>query len=280
MVMSHGDMETAVALYLSVNDQESASIHSAPSASGISSAVARQRVIFESSRNSKSQQSLVQQPDAKRARQEEIGRSSRQRPRPGVIAQLLAHPVYSLASQINADHFEALARRRAVSGRALHWHALLMSIHPPQRLAVVCRGHLSALLVQKLIRFRSERAVKRALKHAIAVLSRRHFVGLKDRAATCVSTLRGHSNSVRYSGFVNSVAFHPSAPYLATGSSDNTAKLWLLNADCSAATCVSTLQGHSRGHVSWGGSVNSVAFHPSALYLATGSNDDAVKLWR
>ena len=222
--MSQGDMETAVELYLSVNDQESAPIHSAPSASGVSSAVTRQRVIFdvifESSRNIKSQQSLVQQQSAKRARQEEIGRSSRLRPRPGVIAELLAHPVYSLASQINADHFEALARRRAVSGRALHWPALLTSIHPPQRLAVVCRGHLSTLLVHKLIRFRSQRAMKRALKHAIAVLSRRHFVGLKDRAATCVSTLRGHSD------FVRSVAFHPSAPYLATGSFDSTAKLW------------------------------------------------------
>ena len=200
----------------------------------------------------------------KRARKEEVEEEC---PRPGVIAQLLAHPVYSLASQINADHFEALARRRAVSGRALHWHALLMSIHPPQRLAVVCRGHFSALLVQKLIRFRRERAVKRALKHAIAVLSRRHFVGLKDRAATCVSTLQGHSSSV------NSVAFHASAPYLATGSHDNTAKLWLLNADCSAATCVSTLEGHSND-------VRSVAFHPSAPYLATGSDDMTVQLWR
>jgi hypothetical protein len=146
-----------------------------------------------------------------------------ERPRPGVIAELLAHPVYSLASQINTEHFEAVARRRAVSSRALHWPALLMSIYLPQWLAVVCRGRFSALLVQKLFRFRSDRAVKRALKHTMAVLSRRHFVGLKDRAATCVSTLQGHSGSV------SSVAFHPSAPYLATGSWDNTAKLWQLS---------------------------------------------------
>ncbi len=53
-------------------------------------------------------------------------------------------------------------------------------------------------------------------------------------AATCVFTLRGHSDLVR------SVAFHPSATYLPTGSSDGTAKSWLLNADCSAATCVFT----------------------------------------
>ena len=182
----------------------------------------------------------------------------------GFIAELLAHPVYSLASKINAEYFEAVARRRAVSTRALHWHALLVSIGVPQRLAVVCRGGLSALLVQRLICFGRERAVKRALKHATCVMSRRHFVGLKNRIPTCVSTL--------YSSNVTSVAFHPSAPYLATCSNDKTAKLWLLNADCSAATCVSTLQGHSH-------SVSSVAFHPSAPCLATGSWDKTAKLW-
>ena len=202
----------------------------------------------------------------KRARKEEAGRSSGQRPRPAFIAELLAHPVYLLASRINAQHFEAVARRRAVSTRALHWHSLLVSTCLPQRLAVVCRGRLCAQLVHKLIRSRSERAVKRALKHATAVVSRMHFVGLKNGAATCVSTLQLDSFCVC------SVAFHPSAPYLATGSWDKTAKLWLLNADCSAATCVSTLQGHSRD-------VYSVAFHPSAPYLATGSYDDTAKLW-
>ena len=164
------------------------------------------------------------------ARENDEGRSSRQRPRPGFIAklsaELLAHPVYSLASRINAEHFEAVARRRAVSTRALHWPVLLVSMYLPQRLGVVCRSHLCAQLVQKLIRFRSERAVKRALKHATVVVSRRRFVGLKDSALTCVSTLQGHGRGV------SSVAFHPSAPYLATGSYDGTAKLWLLNADC------------------------------------------------
>ena len=186
--------------------------------------------------------------ERKEAKEEDEVQEVAQRPCAGFIAELLAHPVYSLASKINAEYFEAVARRRAVSTRALHWHALLVSIGVPQRLAVVCRGGLSALLVQRLICFGSEHSVKRALKHATCVTSRRHFIGLKNQIPTCVSTLRGHN--------VYSVAFHPSAPYLATGSYD-IAKLWLLNADCSAATCVSTLQGHS-------GSVYSVAFHPSA----------------
>jgi WD40 repeat protein len=90
---------------------------------------------------------------------------------------------------------------------------------------------------------------------------------VQERALLYKDTLTGHSNDVR------SVAFHPSAPYLATGSDDRTAKLWRLSPDNLSATCVATLEGHTR-------SVYSVAFHPTALLLATGSLDNTVKLWR
>jgi WD40 repeat protein len=82
-----------------------------------------------------------------------------------------------------------------------------------------------------------------------------------------VATLAAHSI------YVTSVAFHPTLPLLATGSSDKTAKLWELAPDNSSATCVATLEGH-RG---W---VYSVVFHPTAPLLATGSDDGTVKLWR
>jgi WD40 repeat protein len=81
-----------------------------------------------------------------------------------------------------------------------------------------------------------------------------------------VATLAGHSD------FVYSVAFHPTAPLLATCSADKTAKLWRFSPDGSKATCVATLAGHSDF-------VYSVAFHPTAPLLATGSRDDTVKLW-
>jgi hypothetical protein len=80
------------------------------------------------------------------------------------------------------------------------------------------------------------------------------------------STLDGHSDSVY------SVAFHPTAPLLATGSDDNTAKLWRFSADGSEATCVATLEGHSS-------IVLSVAFHPTAPLLATSYEDGTAKLW-
>ncbi len=85
-----------------------------------------------------------------------------------------------------------------------------------------------------------------------------------NESPTCVATLQGHSSTIYY------VAFHPSAPLLATGSTDKSAKLWRLSADLSAATCVATLEGHC-------GEVLSVAFHPSAPLLETGSSDQSTK---
>ena len=86
----------------------------------------------------------------------------------------------------------------------------------------------------------------------------------------CLVTLVGSSTCV---------AFHPTAPILATGSDDMTVKsvkLWRLS-DNSALTCVATLDKSNEGH---DGQVYSVAFHPTAPILATGSSDGTAKLWR
>ena len=110
----------------------------------------------------------------------------------------------------------------------------------------------------------------------------------KKHPPALVATLEGHDSHV------TSVAFHPTAPLLATGSSDRTVRLWLLSCDylsatseaipdklsatCEAisdnlsATSVATLAGHSHA-------VNSVAFHPTALLLASSSGDSTVRLW-
>ena len=87
-----------------------------------------------------------------------------------------------------------------------------------------------------------------------------------NESPSCVATLAGHGDDIY------AVAFHPTAPLLATGSEDPTAKLWRLSSDNSSATCVATLAGHS--------SVFSVAFHPTSPLLATGSKDKTAKLWR
>ena len=98
-------------------------------------------------------------------------------------------------------------------------------------------------------------------------------------AAKCVATLDISKGG--YTNNVYSVAFHPTFPFLATGSQDSTAKLWRLdNLDGSAATCVATLD--NREDISWmdNNYVNSVAFHPTAPLLATGSDDKTTKLYR
>eukprot|EP01052_Picozoa_sp_SAG31_P032350 SAG31_NODE_3539_length_4144_cov_3.302101_1_plen_1330_part_01 len=77
---------------------------------------------------------------------------------------------------------------------------------------------------------------------------------------TMLHTLEGHS------GDVSSVAFDPSGGTLASGSSDQTVKLW----DVASGECLRTLEGHSDG-------VWSVAFDPSGGILASGSL--TVKLW-
>jgi hypothetical protein len=86
-------------------------------------------------------------------------------------------------------------------------------------------------------------------------------------SAAVYATLQGHRSDIF------SLAFHPTAPILATGSDDKTAKLWRLTSNNSVAACCATLQGHSDR-------LRCVAFHPTADVLATGSDDKSVKLWR
>jgi WD40 repeat protein len=90
--------------------------------------------------------------------------------------------------------------------------------------------------------------------------------------AHCVATLLGHGSDRSVGIGVSSVSFHPTAPLLATGSGDKTAKVWRFSHDGSNVTCVATLSGHSD-------CVLSVAFHPTAPLMATGSSDSTVKLW-
>ncbi|UAW63871.1 NACHT domain-containing protein [Mycoavidus sp. HKI] len=77
-----------------------------------------------------------------------------------------------------------------------------------------------------------------------------------------IRTLDGHT------GDVTSVVYSPSGSQLASGSWDNTVRLW----EAESGVLVHTLEGHTNR-------VYSVAYSPSGDQLASGSRDNTVRVW-
>ena len=78
--------------------------------------------------------------------------------------------------------------------------------------------------------------------------------------------LSGHTQSVL------SVAISPDNSKIASGSVDDTIKIWDANATSDTTTTNVTLSGHS-------GNVRSVAFSPDSNKLASSGNDNTIKIW-
>jgi tetratricopeptide (TPR) repeat protein len=83
-----------------------------------------------------------------------------------------------------------------------------------------------------------------------------------ENRTLAVNTLKGHEDSVR------SVGFSPDGKKLASGSVDNTIKIW----DVTTGKVLNTLKGHES-------SVWSVGFSPDGKKLASGSVDNTIKIW-
>jgi WD40 repeat protein len=80
---------------------------------------------------------------------------------------------------------------------------------------------------------------------------------------------QGECKTLRgHEAWVYSVAFSPNAEILASGSRDRTVKLW----DWRTGECLYTLVGHQNR-------VKSVSFNPSSTILASASDDKTIKIW-
>ena len=97
-----------------------------------------------------------------------------------------------------------------------------------------------------------------ALVAAVVILV--GYYGLFDQRATKV--LSGHTRSAQ------SVSFSPDGRTLASGSFDNTIRLW----DVVSGKELQQLSGHT-------GSVQAVSFSPDGRTLASGSLDKTIRLW-
>ncbi|PKK47848.1 hypothetical protein CI102_8172 [Trichoderma harzianum] len=85
---------------------------------------------------------------------------------------------------------------------------------------------------------------------------------VEDNWSPCLQTLEGHT------AWVTSVAFSSDHKHIASGSKDNTIKIW----DAVTGVCLQTFEGHT----DW---VTSVIFLPNGEQIASGSVDETIKIW-
>ncbi|MEQ8999796.1 MAG: tetratricopeptide repeat protein [Coleofasciculus sp. B1-GNL1-01] len=83
-----------------------------------------------------------------------------------------------------------------------------------------------------------------------------------------VNPVREYNRLEGHDSWISSVSFSPDGKTLASGSYDNTIKLWKLE----TGEAITTLNGHDS-------LVNSVSFSPDGKTLASGSGDNTIKLW-
>ena len=141
----------------------------------------------------------------------------RRRREPQLIGDFVARPAFLHSFQAAVKQLQAVFPRTVFPGHSFEsnaFNAMRSRVCSENRLLLITGGRLCVMLARRLLCFNGECAVRDALRLGTSALSRRHF--FRNSSATCVVTLKGHS------GPVTAVAFHPTAPLLATGSSDDT----------------------------------------------------------
>lgn len=203
--------------------------------------------------------------------------------------ELCMQPAYLWPFQMNQKQLWTTFRvgtPRTTFRQAQSWHVLGTIIGRKQRRLLISRGRLSVLLVQRLIVFRNEHAVRSPQSHAARILSQRHVSGLKNESVggmSCYLSLtvnvdgKDGINESDQEEMVRDCAFHPCLPIFATAS--RFPRLWRLNHDCSAVTYLATMfEGQMSQDRLWS-RVGFVVFH-SILPIAAVQDNQFVKLWR
>jgi len=134
------------------------------------------------------------------------------------MEELIVSPVYLWAFQTNREQLKLFFPFRSEKQPIIPQLIYEVVMNKKQRYDILMKSHLAVILAKKLVG-----NIRYPRRHSQMILSQQHhFQNVK-----CVATLAEHSD------VVNCVAFHPTAPLLATGSDDKTVKLWRLSPDTS-----------------------------------------------
>ena len=158
----------------------------------------------------------------------------------GLIQYMMSFGAFMYSSQIAAKQLGCFSLPDYMFRESLLKAMTCQVSHQTRKALLVCGGLRRVLVKRMFSSYTSSRIKQCLLKDLIMrVVSQLH----NFPEPRCVKTLTVISVKF-YHCTVLSVAFHPTAPLLATGGDDKTVKLLQLSSDRSSATCIGSEGAH------------------------------------